>query len=112
RMARGNEKMRTLKEVIEEAGAEKNGLMYIKPELKAFNRNREFPVVVKAILERTAVVFPIGHVHATYVAKLEDILVEKEEIEWFPKSKNDQSRYKSSQRGGINTFLNRLREVS
>lgn len=89
--------MKSIKQIIEEAG-DRNFLEQLQPEFVASYRGT--PVVVKAILNNTAVVYPPRKVDQTAVARLDELMVRPHFVKWIPRSK-EEIRIRSGYRRGL-----------
>jgi hypothetical protein len=78
--------MKSIKQIIAEAG-DKHSTEQLMPEFLASYRGNL--VVVKAILNLTAVVYPPQQVHETAVARLDEVMVRPHLVKWVPRSKED-----------------------
>lgn len=97
--------MKTLRQIIDEAG-DKARVNVIKPDFKAYINTNE--VVVQAILERTAVVYPINYVHQKFLANLAAVIVDEKDIEWYSKTEDQLRILRARSNGQDKTTKRRL----
>ncbi len=90
-------KKKTLKDYIDQVEEEVRGTKQIRPGFPAKIGDRA--VIVHAILERTAVVYPEDHPHDRFLVQLGVLKAEEQEIKWIPKSTTEQRVFLSGNKG-------------
>jgi hypothetical protein len=92
----------TLKSILE---AQTSDEVVLARDFKAVRIERtelgdvEWPVIVQAVLDRTAVVYPAGRVDAKRVVRLDMIMVEEADIKWVPRNPRELQQLRARQVG-------------
>jgi hypothetical protein len=94
--------MRTLRKIVD-SGPEDEILV---PDFLA--NVAGMAVIVQAILERTAVVYPPGRVEDKHVIKLDFVQVAEKELRWVSRTANDLRERKSRKIGYVRGFKSHL----
>lgn len=88
--------MRSLKEIIDEAGERNDRETILAGFIGYINDEPQF---IYAILERTAVYFKLGEETDRHLSLLSQVMVWPQDIKWIPRTRRDATQRQSVRRG-------------